>query len=121
MAEIGFIGLGNMGGPMAANLVAAGHTVHGYDPVPSLLDAAAEKGAQLFDSGAAAVGDADDGARRLRRRLRRRPAITGRRAASTSGCSSEKRAGPYAAKFPGCSSESEHRCEFPQRLHSAAP
>ncbi|MGB7316404.1 MAG: 3-hydroxyisobutyrate dehydrogenase [Planktotalea sp.] len=29
--QIGFIGLGNMGGPMAANLVAAGHTVKGFD------------------------------------------------------------------------------------------
>ena len=29
--NIGFIGLGNMGGPMAANLAAAGHTVTGYD------------------------------------------------------------------------------------------
>ncbi len=29
--KIGFIGLGNMGGPMAANLAAAGHTVVGYD------------------------------------------------------------------------------------------
>ncbi|MBK1668729.1 3-hydroxyisobutyrate dehydrogenase [Rhodovibrio sodomensis] len=32
MAEIGFIGLGNMGGPMAANLVGAGHRVTGFDP-----------------------------------------------------------------------------------------
>src|SRR5579872_2626986 len=29
--RIGFIGLGNMGGPMAANLVTAGHSVAGYD------------------------------------------------------------------------------------------
>jgi 3-hydroxyisobutyrate dehydrogenase len=29
--QIGFIGLGNMGGPMAANLVAAGHQVTGFD------------------------------------------------------------------------------------------
>lgn len=29
--RIGFIGLGNMGGPMAANLAAAGHEVHGFD------------------------------------------------------------------------------------------
>ncbi|RUS59093.1 3-hydroxyisobutyrate dehydrogenase [Pseudorhodobacter sp. E13] len=36
--NIGFIGLGNMGGPMAANLVAAGHTVTGFDlaaPMPA--------------------------------------------------------------------------------------
>ena len=31
--KIGFIGLGNMGGPMAANLAAAGHEVLGFDPV----------------------------------------------------------------------------------------
>jgi 3-hydroxyisobutyrate dehydrogenase len=29
--KIGFIGLGNMGAPMAANLVAAGHAVTGFD------------------------------------------------------------------------------------------
>lgn len=41
--KIGFIGLGNMGGPMAANLVAAGHTVTGFDlaaPMPEGLAAA---------------------------------------------------------------------------------
>ncbi|ODQ85571.1 3-hydroxyisobutyrate dehydrogenase [Mycolicibacterium holsaticum] len=59
MSTVAFLGLGHMGGPMAANLVAAGHTVHGFDPVPGLRDAAAEKGVQLFDSGAAAVADAD--------------------------------------------------------------
>ena len=50
MTTIAFLGLGNMGGPMAANLVAAGHTVRGFDPVPALKAAAAEKGAQMFDS-----------------------------------------------------------------------
>jgi 3-hydroxyisobutyrate dehydrogenase len=29
---LGFIGLGNMGGPMAANLVKAGYAVTGFDP-----------------------------------------------------------------------------------------
>ena len=33
MAQIGFIGLGNMGFPMARNLIKAGHTVTGYDVV----------------------------------------------------------------------------------------
>ncbi|WP_431310604.1 NAD(P)-binding domain-containing protein, partial [Methylobacterium gregans] len=37
---IGFIGLGNMGGPMAANLAAAGHRVQGFDLVPASLEAA---------------------------------------------------------------------------------
>jgi len=44
MADIGFIGLGNMGGPMAANLVAAGHQVVGFDVVPAALEAAAGRG-----------------------------------------------------------------------------
>ena len=43
MTTIAFLGLGNMGGPMAANLVAAGHTVRGFDPVPALKAAAAER------------------------------------------------------------------------------
>ena len=59
MATIGFLGLGHMGGPMAANLVAAGHTVRGFDPVAALKEAAADKGAQVFDSGAEAVAEAD--------------------------------------------------------------
>ena len=37
MAAIGFIGLGNMGGPMAANLLKAGHQVQGFDVVPDVL------------------------------------------------------------------------------------
>ncbi len=37
MAKIGFIGLGHMGGPMAANLVKAGHSVTVYDVTPVSL------------------------------------------------------------------------------------
>lgn len=59
MATIAFLGLGNMGGPMAANLVAAGHVVRGFDPVASSREAAEAKGANTFDSGAEAVADAD--------------------------------------------------------------
>jgi len=44
MADIGFIGLGNMGGPMAANLVAAGHQVVGFDVVPAALEDATGRG-----------------------------------------------------------------------------
>ena len=40
MATIAFIGLGNMGNPMAANLVKAGHAVHGFDLVPENLTVA---------------------------------------------------------------------------------
>jgi len=57
--NIAFLGLGHMGGPMAANLVAAGQTVRGFDPVAALKEAAADKGATVFDSGAEAVAEAD--------------------------------------------------------------
>src|SRR6476469_7412126 len=59
MSTIAFLGLGHMGGPMAAKLVAAGQTVRGFDPVAALKEAAADKRAQVFDSGAEAVAEAD--------------------------------------------------------------
>jgi 3-hydroxyisobutyrate dehydrogenase len=59
MATIAFIGLGNMGGPMAANLVKAGHTVVGFDLVKTSLDQARADGATIADSAAAAVKGAD--------------------------------------------------------------
>jgi 3-hydroxyisobutyrate dehydrogenase len=55
MADIGFIGLGNMGGPMARNLVRAGHRVIGFDVVPAALEAAAENGLELAESAAEAA------------------------------------------------------------------
>jgi 3-hydroxyisobutyrate dehydrogenase len=42
--KIGFIGLGNMGNPMARNLVKAGHAVKGYDVIPALVDRAVSQG-----------------------------------------------------------------------------
>jgi len=36
LSTIAFLGLGHMGGPMAVNLLGAGHTVHGFDPMPAL-------------------------------------------------------------------------------------
>ena len=59
MTTIAFLGLGNMGGPMAANLVTAGHTVRGFDPVPALKEAAEANGVKVFDSGAEAVAGAE--------------------------------------------------------------
>jgi 3-hydroxyisobutyrate dehydrogenase len=59
MTTIAFLGLGNMGGPMAANLVSAGHTVHGFDPVPAAVQAAADNGATVFGSATEAVTEAD--------------------------------------------------------------
>src|SRR6185437_10126434 len=38
MTAIGFIGLGNMGGPMAANLLKAGHQLTGFDVVKPAAD-----------------------------------------------------------------------------------
>lgn len=55
MTEIAFLGLGNMGTPMAANLVNTGYTVRGFDPVPAARHAAAEKGVHVTDTGAEAV------------------------------------------------------------------
>jgi 3-hydroxyisobutyrate dehydrogenase len=59
MSTVAFLGLGNMGGPMAANLAVAGHQVHAFDLVPALKTAAEGKGAKVFDSGAEAVAEAD--------------------------------------------------------------
>lgn len=59
MTTIAFLGLGHMGGPMAANLLAAGYRVHGFDPVAAAAAAAKDKGALMFDTGAEAVADAD--------------------------------------------------------------
>jgi 3-hydroxyisobutyrate dehydrogenase len=59
MSTVAFLGLGNMGGPMAANLVSGGYTVHAFDLVPALKATAESKGAKVFDSGAEAVGEAD--------------------------------------------------------------
>ena len=59
MTTIAFIGLGNMGGPMAANLVKAGHEVLGVDLVPALREAAAKDGVAIFDNAAHAVARAD--------------------------------------------------------------
>ena len=59
MTNIAFIGLGHMGGPMAANLVKAGHTVTGFDLAPVALDAARASGVGIAESGQAAAADAE--------------------------------------------------------------
>lgn len=55
MATIAFIGLGNMGGPMAANLARAGHAVKAFDLSASALAQAAEAGCETAESAQAAV------------------------------------------------------------------
>lgn len=59
MSSIAFLGLGNMGAPMSANLVAAEHIVRGFDPVPAAAEAATRHGVAVFDSAADAVAEAD--------------------------------------------------------------
>src|SRR5271169_73686 len=59
MATLAFIGLGNMGGPMAANLVKAGHRVLGFDLVEALRKEAEATGVALAGSARAAVSEAD--------------------------------------------------------------
>ncbi len=59
MASIAFIGLGNMGGPMAANLVKAGHKVTAFDLVAASRDQARSDGAAIAESSVAAVKGAD--------------------------------------------------------------
>ncbi len=59
MTTIAFIGLGNMGNPMAANLVKAGHVVQGFDLMPENLATARDNGVNVAADANAAVKDAD--------------------------------------------------------------
>ncbi len=59
MTQIGFIGLGNMGGPMAVNLVRAGHSVRGYDRVEAARAALVAAGGTEAGSVAEAAADAE--------------------------------------------------------------
>lgn len=59
MAQLAFIGLGNMGGPMALNLLKAGHQVRVFDLSAAALDAARAAGAIVAASPAAAVEGAE--------------------------------------------------------------
>lgn len=57
--KIAFIGLGNMGGGMAANLVKAGHGVNAFDLSEAALSKAAESGCAAFTTVREAVAGAD--------------------------------------------------------------
>src|SRR5437660_3044009 len=59
MANIAFIGLGNMGGPMAANLVKAGHKVTAFDLVAASRDQAKADGADIAETSVASVNGAE--------------------------------------------------------------
>jgi 3-hydroxyisobutyrate dehydrogenase len=57
--KVGFIGLGNMGGGMAANLVKAGHSVTAFDLDKAALDRARAAGCEAFDDARHAVANVD--------------------------------------------------------------
>ena len=59
MARIGFVGLGNMGGPMARNLLKSGHAVAGFDLSQEALDGFAAAGGTRAGSAAEAASGAD--------------------------------------------------------------
>ena len=59
MSKIAFIGLGNMGNPMAANLARAGHSVTGFDLSPPALDTARANGVTIAETAVIAAQDAD--------------------------------------------------------------
>jgi 3-hydroxyisobutyrate dehydrogenase len=58
MSPVAFIGLGHMGGPMAANLVKAGYSVRGFDLAPASLELARENGVSTAASVAETVSGA---------------------------------------------------------------
>ena len=59
MARIGFIGLGNMGLPMARNLAKAGHEVVGFDVVPAACKAAEQAGLKVAASATGVLDGAE--------------------------------------------------------------
>jgi 3-hydroxyisobutyrate dehydrogenase len=59
MVKIGFAGLGNMGSPMASNLLSAGHDLKVFDIVPELVNRCAEQGAATAASAKDAVRGVD--------------------------------------------------------------
>ncbi len=59
MPKIGFIGLGNMGGPMAANLVKSGEHVLGFDVVPASREASAASGVEIVANAKSCVENAE--------------------------------------------------------------
>ena len=59
MINIGFIGLGTMGGPMAANLVKGGYSVKGFDIEPQLTDTFVNLGGKKANNCAEAASEVD--------------------------------------------------------------
>src|SRR5690554_25751 len=59
MAKVTFIGLGNMGGPMASNLLKAGHEVTVFDLSKAAVESLVAEGASTADSAKAATRGAE--------------------------------------------------------------
>ena len=59
MAKIGFIGVGNMGGPMTRNLLKSGHSVKAFDLSEEALNFVVQSGAVAVASPAQAATDVD--------------------------------------------------------------
>ena len=86
MAEIGFVGLGNMGRPMARRLLDAGHAVRGFDVAAPAREAAGAAGLPLAgDMRGAAEGAAAVFTMLPAGRRRARGLLRGRRAAGGGG------------------------------------
>ena len=59
MSKIAFVGLGNMGLPMALNLSKAGHELTGFEIVPAAIEAAAKAGIKIAHAGPEALSGVD--------------------------------------------------------------
>jgi 3-hydroxyisobutyrate dehydrogenase len=59
MAAIAFVGLGNMGLPMALNLAKAGHELRGFEIVPAAIEAAGRAGIKIVQAGPEALQGVD--------------------------------------------------------------
>jgi 3-hydroxyisobutyrate dehydrogenase len=59
MATIAFVGLGNMGLPMALNLAKAGHEIRGFEIVPATIEAAEKAGIEVVQAGPEALKGVD--------------------------------------------------------------
>ena len=59
MVRVGFLGLGTMGGPMAANIIRGGHVVKGYDISQAALDQHGKNGGIMVQSAAEAAEGVD--------------------------------------------------------------
>jgi 3-hydroxyisobutyrate dehydrogenase len=59
MATIAFVGLGNMGLPMALNLAKAGHEIRGFEIVPAAIEAAEKAGIEVVQAGPEALKGVD--------------------------------------------------------------